>query len=197
MLATKQDAFVTPIWHARLPDTINTDWLIELAYNQRREFNTLNRCGSWQGFKADQMHELPFPAGIELQSFLDDLVNSIASEIGIHQFQHLLNYWLNINPPGGYNEEHKHPNALIVGNLYLKVPENSGNFVVHRDDTTHYHFFAQSSNPALSIRKEITPKDRDIILIPGWARHSVTLNNSKEDRIGFSFNYGELMWRNN
>ena len=37
--------------------------------------------------------------------------------------------WANINPPGGYNAPHIHPNSLFSGVYYIKAPKNSGNLV--------------------------------------------------------------------
>ena len=36
------------------------------------------------------------------------------------------NMWANINPPGGYNQAHIHPNSLFSGAYYVKAPHNSG-----------------------------------------------------------------------
>ena len=39
------------------------------------------------------------------------------------------NMWANINPPGGYNRPHLHPNSHFSGVYYIKAPENSGQIV--------------------------------------------------------------------
>ena len=36
------------------------------------------------------------------------------------------NMWANINPPGGYNQPHVHPNALFSGVYYIKSDIKSG-----------------------------------------------------------------------
>ena len=36
------------------------------------------------------------------------------------------NMWANINPPGGYNNSHIHPNSLFSGVYYVKGQPNSG-----------------------------------------------------------------------
>jgi len=36
------------------------------------------------------------------------------------------NMWANINPPGGMNRAHQHPNSLWSGVYYVKAPQNSG-----------------------------------------------------------------------
>jgi uncharacterized protein (TIGR02466 family) len=34
--------------------------------------------------------------------------------------------WANINPPGGFNRTHIHPNSLWSGVYYVKTPKNCG-----------------------------------------------------------------------
>ena len=40
------------------------------------------------------------------------------------------NMWANINPPGGMNRAHIHPNSLWSGVYYVKAAENSGQLKV-------------------------------------------------------------------
>ena len=40
------------------------------------------------------------------------------------------NMWANINPPGGMNRAHQHPNSLWSGVYYVKAPKNSGNLKI-------------------------------------------------------------------
>jgi uncharacterized protein (TIGR02466 family) len=188
----RSEAFITPFWQTQLPENIDIQWLIDLAYQQKDEDNIINNCGGWQGFKYNQVGIFPIPQGLLLQEFIETEVNNILQELGIDWHQDLLNYWLNINPSGAHNESHKHGRARIVGNLYLEVPENSGELVLHRDDTAWYHVPNNLDNPCVAIKKMIMPKPRDIILFPGWVTHSVNLNKSSKDRISLSFNYGDL-----
>ena len=38
--------------------------------------------------------------------------------------------WANINPPGGMNRAHQHPNSLWSGVYYIKAPKNSGHLKI-------------------------------------------------------------------
>ena len=38
--------------------------------------------------------------------------------------------WSNINPPGGMNRAHQHPNSLWSGVYYIKAPKNSGHLKI-------------------------------------------------------------------
>ena len=136
---------------------------------------------------------LPIPSGLELQEFLDTEMNNIALELKLQQVN-LLNYWVNVNPPGSYNEVHKHSNSLLVGNLYLQVPKNSGDIKFIRNDENDYFTskYPTSNNPVMSAKQTITPVENEIYIFPGWLHHGVKLNTSTSDRISFSFNYGVI-----
>ena len=40
------------------------------------------------------------------------------------------NMWANINPPGGMNRAHQHPNSLWSGVYYIKASKNCGNLKI-------------------------------------------------------------------
>lgn len=191
----RQELFSTPIWRITLPETIDVQWLFDLGIKQQSKNSKLNNCNGWQSHTSgDSMqYVLPIPDGLELQEFLDTQMNTIAMELGLDNVN-LLNYWLNINPPGSYNEVHKHANSLLVGNLYLKAPKNSGDIEFIRNDENDYFTskYPTSNNPVLATRQSITPVEREIYIFPGWLHHGVKLNNSDNNRISFSFNYGAI-----
>ena len=191
----RRELFSTPVWRVTLPETINLQWLIDLGTKQRDENGALNDCNGWQSHTSGStmQYVLPIPLGLELQEFLDTQMNTIAKELGLDNIN-LLNYWLNINPPGSYNEVHKHANSLLVGNLYLKAPNNSGDIEFVRNDENDYFTskYPTSDNPVLATRQSVTPIEREIYIFPGWLNHGVKLNNSDSDRMSFSFNYGVI-----
>jgi|SRR5210317_1524617 len=188
------DLFTTPLWKFKLPSDVDIEWLLELAYKKKAD-TPLNDCGGWQSFDQEQemSFTFPIPQGIKLQQFLDDAMNNIARQLGLPMIS-LLNYWLNINPPGAYNNLHKHRNALLVGNLYLQVPDkNSGAIEFVRDDDADYYVPVDAEyNSIVGTRTTINPQVRDILIFPGWQPHAVKTNKSSKDRVSLSFNYGAI-----
>tara|TARA_X000001388_G_C2186349_1_gene105691 strand:- start:240 stop:821 length:582 start_codon:yes stop_codon:yes gene_type:complete len=103
------------------------------------------------------------------------------------------NMWANINPPGGYNQPHVHPNAVFSGVYYVKAPPNSGRLV------------CQDPRPGIQTcmpdrKKEqvpkhlwrdvrIEPKENRAIMFNSWLWHSVEPNMSNETRISVSYNF--------
>ena len=52
--------------------------------------------------------------------------NEIIQEEHLNMEPKLGNMWANINPSGGYNQMHLHPNSLFSGAYYIKASPNSG-----------------------------------------------------------------------
>jgi uncharacterized protein (TIGR02466 family) len=103
------------------------------------------------------------------------------------------NMWANINPPGGYNRAHTHPNSLWSGVYYVKAPINSG------------HLKVEDPKPSINIsrprRKQgqlpkhlwnevhFEPIAGRLIMFPSWLNHCVDTNQSNDIRISVSFNF--------
>ena len=132
-----------------------------------------------------EMHELPVFQPLVNELFL--MMNDIWKE------PILGNMWANINPPGGYNVPHIHPNSLFSGVYYIKAPKNSGNLCCDEPRAG-----AQLNMP---IRKEgklpkelwrevyLEPVEGRIIIFPYYLWHNVTPNKSNDIRISVSFNF--------
>ena len=132
----------------------------------------------------------------EYRPLIDELfkmVNQVFEEEFLTRGAALGNMWANINPPGGYNQPHVHPNAVFSGVYYVKVPPNSGRLV------------CQDPRPGIQTcmpdrKKEqvpkhlwrdvrIEPKENRAIMFNSWLWHSVEPNMSNETRISVSYNF--------
>jgi len=116
------------------------------------------------------------------QIFIKDTLQSreITSEVDD------ISFWLNINKTHSYNVMHSHGRADLIGTYYLCLPENSGNFVVTRNDGSQYCNLYASRQDLLELT--IHPKEGRLYLLPGHLWHYVEANQSDQDRISISFN---------
>ena len=101
--------------------------------------------------------------------------------------------WANVNPPGGMNRAHIHPNSLWSGVYYVKAPENCG--ILRIDDP---RTSAAMSRPNMKegdvparVHREACykPIAGRLIMFPSWITHCVDPNESDDLRISVSFNF--------
>jgi len=170
------------------------EFLTDYAYRLRNESQgrVLSNRDGWQS--NDLNHSDP-----ELQEFRTFLFNCINEyPLGNNwQRSHTLgidNFWININPRGGFNTDHVHPYSIISGVYYVKTPMNSGRIFFQNpcreqlDGFWHTVRMGTPDDPVLNRSIQYQPEAGKIILFPSWIRHWVGQNESDEDRISISFN---------
>jgi uncharacterized protein (TIGR02466 family) len=101
--------------------------------------------------------------------------------------------WANINPPGGMNRAHQHPNSLWSGVYYIKAPKNCGHLKI--DDPRASAAMCrprqkEGKKPSRLYREtHYEPIDGRCIMFPSWLMHCVDPNESNDIRISVSFNF--------
>ena len=183
--------FPTPIYIADIKHpTLNQELERDImAWSNQDKGIVRTNVQGWHS--TTNMHELP-----QFKKLVDMLY---ACQKTIYQQEHyesepfLGNMWANVNPPGGMNRAHQHPNSLWSGVYYIKAPKNSGYLKI--DDPR---------SPAAMIR----PKQKEgkkpsrlyrethyepiagrCIMFPSWLIHCVDPNESNDIRISVSFNF--------
>jgi len=103
------------------------------------------------------------------------------------------NMWANINPPGGYNKPHIHPNSLFSGVYYVKTPPNCGRLTCNdpRPGIQTCMPNRKKGQPPRHLWREVNlqPQENRAIMFNSWLWHNVDSNQSNEDRISVSFNF--------
>ena len=100
----------------------------------------------------------------------------------------------NINPPGGYNRPHIHPNSHFSGVYYIKAPQNSGE-IVFNDPRSAAHMVmperVKDIKPPSHLWREVrvNPLEGRMLMFPSWLWHCVEPNESNDIRISVSFNF--------
>ena len=95
----------------------------------------------------------------------------------------LTEYWINVMPPGGYQRIHSHPNANLSGTFYLQAPEGSGDLFIPSPYINGIENIISTASEYI-----IPPKVREGWLHPSSLPHSVSRNESDEDRVSISYN---------
>ena len=187
----KELYFSTPIY---VKDVGTTEFNFELEkniINWSNQDKGLIRTNMNGWHSKDDMHTRP-----EYKTLVEILYlaqNEIYKEELLDNEPYLGNMWANINPPGGYNRPHTHPNSLWSGVYYVKTPENSGNLK------------CEDPRPCANIARprrrkgvlpsylwnevHFEPKAGRLIMFPSWLNHGVDPNQSNDIRISVSFNF--------
>lgn len=93
----------------------------------------------------------------------------------------LQNIWVNVNGPGAFNQVHVHPGSLLSGVLWVKCPEDGGDF--YFTDPLEMNTYCLGPNA-----QHINPIEGQMLIFPACIPHYVLPNTSEEDRISISFN---------
>ena len=183
--------FPTPIYIADIKHpTLNQELERDIvAWSKQDKGIVRTNVQGWHS--TTNMHKLP-----EYQNLVRMLY---ACQKTIYEQEHyesetfLGNMWANINPPGGMNRAHQHPNSLWSGVYYIKAPKNSGDLKI--DDPRSSAAMCRPSQkdgekpPRLYRETHYKPIAGRCIMFPSWLMHCVDPNNSNDIRISVSFNF--------
>tara|TARA_R100001163_G_C5051442_1_gene188241 strand:+ start:191 stop:790 length:600 start_codon:yes stop_codon:yes gene_type:complete len=102
------------------------------------------------------------------------------------------NMWFIINNYKDHNIQHTHPGSYLSGAFYSKAGEKCGNLVLKNPNPRiesywSPKYFKHPTNFNNAFR-HVTPQTNRIIIFPSWLEHYVQPNETKEDRIVWSFN---------
>ena len=138
-----------------------------------------------------EMHKIPI-----FKPLVDELFKmqfEVFKEEWLDKEPVLGNMWANINPPGGYNAPHTHPNSLFSGVYYVKTPKNCGKLSCYdpRPGVQQCMPKRIKGTPPKHLWRETQLDAREglIIMFPAWLWHAVELNESNDIRISVCFNF--------
>ena len=164
-------------------DTAGQNWCEENNFPGYTSYASLNDL-AWR-----------FPIFEDLTTILnkhvEDFVIDLQYDISGKKLS-LDSLWINILPPGGVHTSHLHPNSVISGTTYVKVPKESG--AIKFEDPRLAMMMAAPSRKE-GVRSELKsfiylePKVGNLLLWESWLRHEVPINLSDQERVSISFNY--------
>ena len=183
--------FPTPIYIADIKHpTLNQELERDIvAWSKQDKGITRTNVQGWHS--TTNMHELP-----QCKKLVDMLYECQRT---VYQQEHyesepvLGNMWANINPPGGMNRAHQHPNSLWSGVYYIKAPKGSGYLKI--DDPRSSAAMCRPKQKSNKLPQRLyrethyEPIDGRCIMFPSWLMHCVDPNESNDIRISVSFNF--------
>ena len=183
--------FPTPIYIADIKHpTLNQELERDIvAWSKQDKGIVRTNVQGWHS--TTDMHERP-----EFKKLVDMLYacqKTIYEQEHLDSEPYLGNMWANINPPGGMNNPHVHPNALFSGVYYVKSQPQSGRLKIYdpRPGIQTNMPIRKPGNPGKDLWREaiLEPVVGRIIMFPAWLWHSVEENTSNDIRISVSFNF--------
>ena len=183
--------FPTPIYIADIEHpTLNQELERDIvAWSKQDKGITRTNVQGWHS--TTDMHERP--EFKKLVNMLYDCQKTVYEQEYYESEPFLGNMWANINPPGGSNRAHQHPNSLWSGVYWIKTPKNCGQLKI--DDPRSVACMTRprqkdTKKPDRLWREtHYEPIAGRCIMFPSWLMHCVDPNESNDIRISVSFNF--------
>ena len=183
--------FPTPVYIADIKHpTLNQELERDIvAWSKQDKGIVRTNVQGWHS--TTDMHERP--EFKKLVNMLYDCQKTVYEQEYYESEPVLGNMWANINPPGGSNRAHQHPNSLWSGVYWIKTPKNCGQLKI--DDPRSVACMTRprqkdTKKPDRLWREtHYEPIAGRCIMFPSWLMHCVDPNESNDIRISVSFNF--------
>jgi uncharacterized protein (TIGR02466 family) len=181
--------FATPIWTFKPRNAAALATQLEAKLRSLRDADPRwkkDSRGLWQS--RDDLHEHP-----DLQGLVALIHEASAAVLKLLEMQcqlRITGLWGNIGRHTDFLHEHTHPNNFLSGVVYVKVPPNSGatSFKDPRPQTRVLRPRVLRDNPFNSSEFQYVGAPGTVVMFHSWLEHSVTPNETDEDRITVAFN---------
>jgi uncharacterized protein (TIGR02466 family) len=185
-----QEIYPTPLWLMDLDEKtrtrLNRD-LLKKIHALTEPKPVLPVGGSWQ---TDPMLQ-------ELSEFeeLLGLIRKAAKgaldflQVDYDDFE-ITSCWANINPTGGKNSSHTHPNNYLSGVYYVAVPKGTGS-IDFKDPRVQASAFmppVKQRNALNGNYVSVPVMEGRLVLFPAWLNPEVPVNRGDKERVSISFN---------
>jgi len=103
----------------------------------------------------------------------------------------MLECWANVNPRHAYNQQHQHPNSLLSGVYYVRVPAGDCGDLMLFDPRPQAWVLQPlwgPRGPASPQVHRLAPEEGRLLVFPSWLDHAVAQNTADAERVSISFN---------
>lgn len=185
-----KDLFSTPVWLSDLEPEVaekfNAHLMAQIAVLKRAR-PALPPGTNWQ--TDSMLHELPQFA--DFVRLVERQAKAVAGFLQLKTTNLVMSScWANINPPGGRNVAHSHPNNFLSGTYYVSLPDDEGH-ISFDDPRPQAHVMMPprtNHNSYNSNFVTLDVKPGRLVIFPSWLGHSVPVNRSSHERVSIAFN---------
>jgi uncharacterized protein (TIGR02466 family) len=167
---------------------------LEKVFNEAKNHNNFSmRQGTLCSYNSNSYLHKEFPAETKhIVEFVEHCAKEYWTECNYHTELEpfVFQMWANSTPKGGYIDSHLHGNMPFTGVVYIDASSQQGNLVIENPMETV--LMNQPISPTVSypMGQEIEVKTGDLVMFPGYLRHSVKPNLSDQTRLIIAFNIG-------
>jgi len=202
----RESYFPTTIFRFSVaPEVVDNDHILDLVYAARKEDqegierSNFKSLGGWHSH--NNLHKDTEYAS--LVTAIDDAGALMSSELGYAENKKISigTMWSIINPPGGANRAHIHPDCIWSGVYYVQAPKDCGQIEFTDPRTQNLmiqpKFRPSSRRPRHCWTKvRFDPKPGKMLIFPSWLYHGVMPNVTKAagdaaNRVIISFNLNQ------
>lgn len=141
---------------------------------------------------ASNLHNEYYNETQEVVKFVEECSKEFWKESGYYAGLEpfVFQMWANKTPRGGYIDSHLHGNMPFTAVLYVDASPEQGNLIV--ENPLEMILMTQPIGPNIKypLGEEISVSSGDLIIFPGYLRHSVKPNNTDRPRLILGFNIG-------
>lgn len=185
------NCFTTPIWveDLRGPVRSQIDTEIERSLGwARAEPTPWEELGSTT-FSFDGCNDVIKFRMDTLAQTLERSVNEFCTAVGYGlPAPQLSDSWLNWYGQGDFMFEHIHPDRLISGCYYHRVPEGSG-LLKFKNPNPLMQWKAWPADRCRDQDFRVEPREGRLVLFPSWLTHRVGPNLGTDTRVSLAFNW--------
>jgi len=180
--------FATPVYYNYVADKNAIQSEISKVYNA----SSFGQVEGW-GNSTHYVSDPTFNSNIIEQHNLVNLEQEIKHNVAMYTAElggdvtkkfKIASCWLTRTKPGEYTRIHNHGYSDVSGVYYFKTNGNDGDLVLVAPYTN------LTSMPFAKILDTVTykPEEGKMVLFPGWLNHTVSENDTNDERISVSFN---------
>lgn len=170
---------------------------IEMCYEEKKidpSGNVISNRLGWQS-KGDWFYK-------EKNKIFYEYIHKMVENLFYESYDHpgelsfgIRGCWININPSGGYNVSHTHPQCDYAGVFYVNIPESCSSPIVFDNPSSHsdsptFRMYSDNFKDTYGIYSEVNlmPSEGTMVVFPSSIRHFVDENDSDDNRISIAFN---------
>jgi uncharacterized protein (TIGR02466 family) len=195
----KQDIFPTPIYTGSIESFAQINKVIIEKLYELRDMDNAEKKSDNPGWCTNNnlhitLHEIP--EFYFLKNCILQAANNIIKTMGYDINLMFNDMWGHINYKFSGDQVHDHPETILCGTYYLKVPKPESNLKLY-DPRPVKSFVSQSIAPLDKVKanqytlnsKTIPLIEGKFIIFPSWLKQAVETNLSDDDRISVIFNF--------